>query len=152
MARMHSRKKGKSRSHKPDVKENPKWVEYDKREIEQLVIKFAKEGKSSALIGLILRDQYGIPSVKLATGKTISKILKEKDLYPSLPEDFLNLLKRAERLIEHMKKHKKDKHSERGLQNIESKIRRLAKYYKEKGVLDEKWSYSRDRVKLLIQQ
>ena len=151
MARMHSRKRGKSRSHRPDISENPKWVEYDPKEIEQLVVKFSKEGIISAQIGLILRDQYGIPSVKLTTKKTISQILKEHNLYPKIPEDLLCLLKRAEKLIEHMKANKKDKHSERGLQNLESRIRRLAKYYKSKGQLDEKWNYSRDRIKLLAQ-
>ncbi len=151
MARMHSRKGGKSRSHRPEVSESPKWVEYKDKEVEQLVLKLAKSGMISAKIGLVLRDQYGIPSVKLATGKTISTILKENNAYPDIPEDLLQLLRRAVRLAEHMKENKKDKHSERGLLNIESKIRRLAKYYKEKGVLDAKWAYSRDRAKLLIQ-
>ena len=56
------------------VTENPAWVPLNATEIEDLVEKFTKEGVSSAMIGMILRDQYAVPNVKLATGKTITEI------------------------------------------------------------------------------
>ncbi|RLF78179.1 30S ribosomal protein S15 [Thermococci archaeon] len=152
MARRDSRKKGKHGSKKPPVKFVPKWVKYKKEEVEKLVIELAKKGYSSALIGQILRDQYGIPDVKVITGKKISKIMKENKLYPEIPEDLLNLLKRAVRLRDHLEKHKSDKHSRRGLQNLESKIRRLAKYYIREGVLPKDWKYSPEEAKLLVQK
>ena len=71
MARLHTRKRGKSRSKKPVTSTALKWVDYSKDEVTGFVENLAKEGKAEAEIGLILRDQYGIPSVKLLTGKTI---------------------------------------------------------------------------------
>jgi small subunit ribosomal protein S15 len=146
---MHSRKKGKSRSKKP-VKKEVKWVEYKPKEVEDLVIKYAKQGLQSAQIGLILRDQYGIPSVELVTKKTISHILKGNNLYSKLPEDLFNLLKSAVELRVHMERNKKDYQSYRGLELTESKIRRLAKYYIRKGLLPKGWKYDPEQAKLLI--
>jgi len=152
MARMYARKRGKHGSKKPPIKVPPTWVKYKKEEVEKLVIKFAKEGYSTAMIGTLLRDQFGIPDVKAITGKSISKIVKENKLYPSYPEDLLNLLKKAVNLRQHLEKHKKDKHSKHGLELLESKIRRLAKYYKRKGVLPADWKYSPEEAKLIVQR
>ncbi|NOZ82032.1 MAG: 30S ribosomal protein S15 [Candidatus Micrarchaeota archaeon] len=148
MARMYARKRGKSGSTKPVVKAD--WVEYSGEEVERLVVKLAKDGYSSAMIGTILRDQYGIPSVKDITGKSITKILEENGLAPELPEDLLNLMKRAVRLRNHLETHRKDLHSRRGLELMESKIRRLGKYYIRKGKLPEGWKYDPERAKLLV--
>jgi len=149
---MYARKRGKHGSKKPPVKTPPKWLKYKKEDVEKLVVKLAKQHYSSAMIGLILRDQYGIPDVKAITGKTITQIMKEHDLYPSIPEDLLNLLRQAVNLRKHLQQHKKDKHSRRGLELLESKIRRLAKYYVRKGVLPEGWKYDPEKAELLIQQ
>ncbi len=152
MARMYSRKKGKHGSKKPIAKVVPKWVKYDKDEVEKLVIQLAKKGYQSAQIGTILRDSYGIPDVKLITGKSISQIMKENKLYPQYPEDLLNLFKKAVLLSEHLAVHKKDKSSKRGLQNLESKIRRLIKYYIRKGRLPKDFVYDPERIKLIVQK
>ena len=80
MARMHSRAKGKSNSVRPTKKTNLSWLTYKPKEIELLVSKLAKEDKTPSQIGLYLRDNYGIPSVKQITGKTVTQILKEKAL------------------------------------------------------------------------
>lgn len=149
MARMHSRKKGKSGSKKP-VKKNVEWVEYKPKEVEDLVLKYAKQGMQSAKIGIILRDQYGIPSVKLITKKTISQILKDNGVYSKIPEDLFNLLKRSVELRKHLEKNKKDYQSYRGLELTESKIRRLAKYYIRRGILPQGWKYDPEKAKLLI--
>jgi len=132
------------------MKKEAKWVEYKPKEVEDLIIKYAKQGLQSAGIGVILRDQYGVPSVKLVTKKTVSHILKENDLYSKLPEDLFNLLKRAVELRVHMEKNKKDYQSYRGLELTESKIRRLAKYYIRKGLLPKGWKYDPEQAKLLI--
>ena len=91
MARMHTRRKGKSCSKRPMISENPAWVPLNATEIEDLIVKLAKDGMISARIGLVLRDQYGVPNVKLATGKTITQIMEEKGVAGSLPEDLANL-------------------------------------------------------------
>lgn len=152
MARMYSRKKGKSGSKKP-VKKLAPWVKYKPQEIEEIVIKLAKKGYSTSMIGTILRDQYGIPSTRLkkgGAGKKISQILKEKNLYPEIPEDLFNLIKKAVNLRKHLEKHRKDYTSKRGLEITESKIRRLSKYYIRKKVLPQDWKYDPEKAKLLV--
>jgi small subunit ribosomal protein S15 len=149
MARMYSGKRGKSGSHKP-LHKVANWVDYKPKEIEDLVIKYAKQGMPSAQIGLILRDQYGVPSVRLVTKRTISQILKENKLYPKLPEDLLSVMKMIVELRVHLERNKKDYQSYRGLELAESKLRRLAKYYVRKGVLPKGWKYNAEQAKLLI--
>ena len=117
-------------------------MQYKKEEIEALVVKLAKQGYNSAQIGAILRDSYGVPEVKKTTNKKITEILAENKLLAETPEDIQALLKRAIQTKKHLEKNKKDIHSKRGLQLIEAKIRRLAKYYKREGVLPKKWSYT----------
>src|SRR3989338_552843 len=129
MARIYSGKKGEHGSKKPPVSIVPKWVKMKKSDVEGLIVKLAKERYTSAVIGTILRDQYGIPDVKVFLGKTVAKVMKENNLYPSMPEDMLSLLKKAVLLRTHMEKHRQDYHSKKGLTNLESKIRRLGKYY-----------------------
>ena len=87
MARMYSRAKGISGSKKPIKKEVPTWTRYKSKEVEILVSKMSKENKTASQIGLTMRDTYGIPDVKTLTGKSISKILGEKNLLPEVPED-----------------------------------------------------------------
>ncbi|MBE6520022.1 MAG: 30S ribosomal protein S15 [Thermoplasmata archaeon] len=150
MARMHTRRKGKSCSKRPMISENPEWVPLNATEIEDLIVKLAKDGLVSAKIGLVLRDQYGVPSVKLATGKTITQIMDEKGVKPSLPEDLSNLMKRAISLNVHLKENKGDVSNKRGLNMIEAKIRRLERYYKKNGVLSANWKYSLKNAELML--
>ncbi|MEM5829250.1 MAG: 30S ribosomal protein S15 [Candidatus Aenigmatarchaeota archaeon] len=152
MARMYSGKRGRAGSHKPPVKIVPKWVKLKKEEIEDLIEKLAKQRLTSAQIGMILRDQYGIPDVKTIVGKDISEIMKERGVYPEIPEDLMNLLRKAVNLRAHLEKHKKDKHSLRGLQNLESKIKRLGKYYSKRGMLPKDWEYSPEKARLIVQK
>ena len=151
MARIHARKRGKSGSTKPVRTTAPVWVKYKPEEVEKLVIKYAKEGLSASQIGLKLRDQYGIPSVKLITGKKILKILKEKDLAPDIPEDVMALMKKAASIDKHLQKNRKDLVNKRALRLTDSKIKRLVKYYKRKGVLPENWKYDLKTARLLIE-
>ncbi|MEM5815212.1 MAG: 30S ribosomal protein S15 [Candidatus Aenigmatarchaeota archaeon] len=152
MARMYSRKKGKSRSHKPPVRIIPRWLPYKKDEVYNLVVEFAKKGYSSAKIGTVLRDQYGIPDVETITGKSITEIMRENKLYSEYPEDLLNLFKKAVRLYDHLEKNKKDKTSKKGYENLISKINRLIKYYKRKKILPEDFKFDVERVRLIIQK
>ncbi len=151
MARIHARKKGKSASTRPYRPEPPTWVIMKPKEIERMVIRLADEGLSTSLIGIKLRDQYGVPSVKLCTGKSILKILAENKRTPKLPEDLRNLMKKAVNLGEHLLENPKDFHNQRALGLTESKIRRLMRYYKGKGVLPEDWDYDLKTAKLLVE-
>jgi len=151
MARLHARRKGKSGSTKPYHVSAPEWIPMQASEIEELVVKFGKEGLSTSEIGLRLRDQYGIPSVKLGTGKKIMKILKENNIEFKLPEDLANLLRKVRNLDMHMKNNPRDRHNRRALKLLEEKIRRLAKYYKSQDVLPTDWKYDLSTVKLLVE-
>ena len=146
---MHSRKKGKHGSKKPLQKIAP-WVTYSPKEVEEIVLKLSRQGMQSAKIGLVLRDQYGIPSVKAVKSKPVTTILKSNKAYPELPEDMLNLLKKAVNLRFHLQKSRKDYTSYRGLELTESKIRRLAKYYIRTKTLPSDWKYDPERAVLLV--
>jgi small subunit ribosomal protein S15 len=138
---MPKQEKGKSHSTRPVSKRPPNWCKYQPEEVEALVIKLAKDGNPPSLIGVILRDQYAIPLVKSITGKTITEILKESGLAPTIPEDLGNLLKKASRLAVHLEKNKKDLHNKRALQLIEARIHKLSRYYKREGILPPNWKY-----------
>ena len=145
---MHSRARGKSGSKKPAEKILKSWIKYSSEEIEKLVIKLAKSGKTTAQVGLELRDSYGIPSVYSATKKRINKILTDNKISSDLPEDLKFLIKKENRLSKHLEKNKQDKTVLRGILLTNSKIRRLSKYYKRTGVLPEKWFYNKKDVTL----
>ncbi|MBU4536245.1 MAG: 30S ribosomal protein S15 [Euryarchaeota archaeon] len=128
----------------------PEWVEYSNEEIEELILKYNKEGNSTSKIGIILRDQYGIPNVKLVTGKKITQILADHGQQEEYPEDIMNLIRKAVNIRDHLKENHKDLHTKRGLQIIESQIRRLGRYYVNEGVLPEGWRYDPQKAALLV--
>ena len=150
MARMHSGRKGKSGSKKPAKAEKAEWVELSIKEIEQLIIQLANAGNTAAKIGIILRDQHGIPSTKKITKKRIQKILEEHKLLEDTPRDLLNLIKRSVDLHKHMEKNKKDQTAKRGYQLTVSKIRRLAKYYIKEKKLTQGWIYTPEKAALMV--
>ena len=150
MARMHSRRKGKSGSKRPPHATIPEWITQTPEEIENRIIELAKQGLSSAMIGTTLRDTYGIPSTKLVIKQKISEVMKREEVYPEYPEDFRNLVRRALALRRHLDAHPKDLHSKYGLQKLESKIRRLQKYYKKKGLLPKTFRYNPQAAATII--
>ena len=148
---MHARRRGSSSSTRPLRTSNPDWVPVDATEIGKLVGKMAKEGLSSAQIGTRLRDQYGVPNVKLATGKSVLSLMKESGLKLEFPEDVRNLMRKAVRLASHLGTRPRDLHNRRRLHLVEAKIRRLVKYYHRTGALPKDWYYSLDTAKLLVE-
>ncbi len=150
MARMHSRKKGNAGSKKPIRKAAPTWVRYQAKEVELLVAKVAKEGKTPSQTGVVLRDSYGVPDVKKVTGKSISATMKEKNLLPQIPENLMALIKKSVMIKKHLEGQKHDMTAKRGFELTDSKIRRLVKYYKREKMLPQEWSYDPEKVKLII--
>jgi len=150
MARIHSRRKGTSGSTKPSKKTKPVWLSYPAKEVELLVAKLGKE-KPPSQIGLFLRDIYGIPDVKVITGKSITQILKEKGLLKEIPEDLIALIKKAIKIKKHLEENKQDKTAKRGLQLTESKIKRLVKYYKKAKKLPIDWKYDLSKLRLVTE-
>ena len=139
---MPKKEKGRSHPIRPVSKRPPAWCRYQPEEVEALVIKLTKEGYNPSMVGIILRDQYGIPLVKAITGKSITQIQRDAGLEPSIPVDLQSLLQRAERIRKHLERNRKDLYNKRSLQIVESRIRKLANYYLRKGVLPENWRYS----------
>ena len=93
MPRTNTKKKSKSEpTGSTDKKQHPEWSALNPREVESRIVELAKSGKSTSEIGMILRDQYAVPDVRVATGKTISEIIKENELTPEIPEDLRNLI------------------------------------------------------------
>jgi len=151
MARMHARRKGKSGSTRTIRKKHPEWSSLNPREIESRIIELAKGGKSTSEIGMILRDQYAVPDVKIATGKNVSQILEHNNIKSEIPEDLRNLIRTALSLKKHLDTNVKDLKNKRNLELTESKIRRLTKYYHSEGRLPRGWKYSLEQAKLMFE-
>ncbi len=150
MAKMHTRKKGQSGSTRPIRTETPAWSTVTEEEITKVTLDLWKQGVSTSEIGMIFRDKYGVPDVKLATGKKITQIIKDAGEEIALPEDLYNLLEKAIGLRKHMDNNHKDVHNKRSLQNTEAKIRRLVKYYQSTKVLPADWKYKPETAEMLI--
>lgn len=90
----------------------------------------AKKGMTPSAIGVLLRDQHGIPQVTTVTGSKILRILKGSGLAPDIPEDLYFLIKKAVSMRKHLERNRKDKDGKFRLILIESRIHRLARYYK----------------------
>ncbi|MEW6069588.1 MAG: 30S ribosomal protein S15 [Candidatus Thermoplasmatota archaeon] len=127
------------------------WQPLSASEIEETVLRLAKEGLTTAKIGTVLRDQYGVGNVRSATGKTITEILRAKGLAPKIPEDLRALIKRAVGTARHLEKNPKDYSNKRGLTLIESKIRSLVKCYKKARLLPKDWEYSLESARIFVE-
>lgn len=148
---MYSRNKGKSGSTKPLESKKVSWVRYKPAEVESLVLKLAKTGLKPSKVGLILRDSYGIPDVKIITKKSITKILEKNKVVYKIPEDLSALIKRQIDILKHFESNKQDKTAKRGLQLTESKINRLIRYYKKSKRLPADWKYDKNKARLLVE-
>lgn len=152
MARMHTRRKGQSGSRRPSTLRTPEWLEKEKNAewVEDKVVELAKAGSTPSMIGMILRDQYGIPLVKVITGKKVMDIIKENNLERQVPEDLRNMIAKATKIRRHLEENKRDFVSKRGLQLVESKIHRLSRYYRKSHILPADWKYSPDQAAVLL--
>ena len=128
------------------VSASPSWVPVQKKEAEDLIVQMGKMGKQPSRIGLALRDQYGVPNVRLLTGKSVLQILEEAGIKPQIPEDLASLIVRGRTVTRHLSENKKDESNRHGLNLIESKIRRLVKYYVREGIIPANWHYSFEGV------
>ncbi|HSB83457.1 MAG TPA: 30S ribosomal protein S15 [Nitrosarchaeum sp.] len=141
MGRLHTHRHGKSHSIRPATLRAPSWITISPKEIEELVIKYSKDGLTPSQIGLKLRDQHSIPLIKPITKKSIGKILQENDLQAEMPEDLDNIVKKAVGLQKHLKTNKGDNRNVRSLELIEAKVHRLSVYYKRIDRIPQNWKY-----------
>ena len=141
MGRMHTHRHGKSHSIRPATLRAPSWITQSPKEIEELVIKYSKDGLTPSQIGNKLRDQHSIPLIKPITKKTVGEILEENKLRAEMPEDLENIVKKAVGLQKHLKANKGDSRNVRSLELIEAKVHRLSVYYKKIDRIPKNWKY-----------
>ncbi|EPY15217.1 small subunit ribosomal protein S13e [Strigomonas culicis] len=141
MVRMYGNGKGTSSSALPYRRTPPSWMKIASREIVKTVCRLSKKGLSPSRIGLELRDSMGIASVKNVTGRKILRILKAKGAAPEIPEDLKYLVDRATQIRKHLDRNRRDKDAKYRLILVESRIHRLARYYKRVKQLPPTWKY-----------
>jgi small subunit ribosomal protein S15 len=132
------------------VTKAPEWSDVSKEELEKTIMKLHDTGMSPSRIGLTLRDQYGVPNVKLVIGNSITGFLRDNNALADIPEDLTNLMRKALHVRKHIKANKKDVHNKRALQLTENKIRRMVKYYHDSGRMAPDWTYSPETAEILI--
>ena len=150
MGRMHSGGKGIAASALPYKRAAPSWLKVSGQEVSEHIVKLARKGLYPSQIGVILRDTAGIPQVKSITGAKILRILKKNGIAPEIPEYLYNLIKKAVAVRKHLEKFRKDKDSKFRLILIESRIHRLARYYKRTSKLPANWRYNSATASALV--
>ncbi len=153
MAKMHSKKKGKSKSRKPilDSGEFGRGTDkLSKDEIAELAVNYARQGMGPALIGEKLKKDHGVRYVKQATGSRLVKVLEGKGVKSEYPHDMLDLMTKAVRVRRHLARNKQDTYSRVRLIRIESKLLRLSRYYRSRGVLPSAWKYDPRQAELIV--
>ncbi len=153
MAKLYTRRKGKSKSRKPviDRAEFGKGTsETSKEEIEQIILNYAKEGTSPALIGEKLKANNNVKYIQHALGKRLVTFLNENNIKSSVPQDLLDLIRKAVKIRKHIENNKGDVHNKTALSRTEAKIWRLTRYYTREGVLPSNWKYNPKTAELLI--
>ena len=142
MSRIHSGHKGRAGSHRPYPLAKPEWVTASSEEVVTQAVQLAKGGMGQALVGQTLRDSYAIPLSRAITGKRLGVLLSENGIQAEIPDDLQALLKRVVHLQRHLETHPKDLSNRRGLNLMEARIRRLARYYRQHHRIPENWHYS----------
>ncbi|KAI8467047.1 MAG: ribosomal S13/S15 N-terminal domain-containing protein [Monoraphidium minutum] len=150
MGRMHSKGKGMSSSALPYRRSPPSWCKTTSGEVTEHICKLARKGMTPSQIGVLLRDSHGIPQVRYVTGTKVLRILKGHGLAPEIPEDLYHLIKKAVSMRKHMERNRKDKDSKFRLILIESRIHRLARYYKKSKKLAPTFKYESATASTLV--
>ncbi|VDO41210.1 unnamed protein product [Onchocerca flexuosa] len=150
MGRMHNPGKGISQSALPYRRSVPTWLKLSSEEVQEQITRLAKKGLRPSQIGVILRDSHGVAQVRRVTGNKIVRILKSKGMAPEIPEDLYHLIKKAVNIRKHLERNRKDKDSKYRLILVESRIHRLARYYKTKRQLPATWKYESSTASALV--
>jgi len=147
---MHSKGKGMSSSALPYKRTAPSWNKTTAGEVEDICCKLAKKGMTPSQIGVVLRDSHGIAQVSTVTCSKVLRILKGKGLAPEIPEDLYHLIKKAVAMRKHLERNRKDRDSKFRLILVESRIHRLARYYKGAKKLPPTWKYDSGTASAMV--
>ncbi|KAL1790528.1 40S ribosomal protein S13 [Sigmodon hispidus] len=119
----------------------PTWLKLISDGMKEQIYKLARKGLTPSQKGVILRDLHGVAQVCFVTGNKILRILKSKGLAPDLSENLHHLIKKVVAVRKHLGRNRKNKDAKLRLILTESRIHRLARYYKAKRVLPPNWKY-----------
>ena len=108
--------------------DKPTWLKIKEDELKKIIAELA-EKHSAAQIGLILRDQYGIPTTKVY-GKKLAVYLRE--IGKTEDYELKDIERKVERLKEHLKNNTTDKKAKHKSQKAQSKLMLRKKYSKKK--------------------
>jgi len=147
---MHAPGKGISKSARPYKRTPASWQKISAADVEEHVCKLAKKGMTPSQIGVSLRDSNGIAQVRAVTGQKILRLLKANGLAPEIPEDLYMLIKKAVQVRKHLEKNRQDKDSKFRLILIESRIHRLARYYRTTRKLAANFRYESATASTLV--
>ncbi|EAA11694.3 40S ribosomal protein S13 [Anopheles stephensi] len=150
MGRMHAPGKGISKSALPYRRSVPSWLKLSAEDVKEQIKKLGKKGMTPSQIGIILRDSHGVAQVRFVNGNKVLRIMKAVGLKPDIPEDLYFLIKKAVSIRKHLERNRKDIDSKFRLILIESRIHRLARYYKIKAVLPPNWKYESSTASALV--
>ena len=153
----------------------PSWLKLNAEDVKEQIKKLGKKGMTPSQIGkliifffyiyqtyifliklicyflgIILRDSHGVAQVRFVNGNKILRIMKAVGLKPDIPEDLYFLIKRAVSIRKHLERNRKDIDSKFRLILVESRIHRLARYYKNKAVLPPTWKYESATASALV--
>jgi len=120
------------------------------KEVVEQICKLAKKGLPPSTIGRQLRDSNGSGSMRAVTGRKILRIVKHNGRAPEIPEDLYMLIKRAVTLRKHLEKHRKDMAMKFRLVLVESRVHRLARYYRRVKHLPANWKYEASTASALV--
>lgn len=150
MGRMHSGGKGISSSATPYKRTPPSWCKTTATEVVDMISKMARKGMTPSQIGVLLRDSNGIPQVSSITGSKILRMLKTNGLAPEIPEDLYHLIKKAVSMRKHLERNRADRDGKFRLILVESRIHRLARYYKRVRKLAPNFKYESSTASTLV--
>lgn len=100
------------------------WLTAKPEEVKKQILELAKQGMNAEKIGLVLRDQQGIPRAKMI-GLKISKVLREANLWRNTEEEKRE--KKIDIVSKHAAIHKHDYKAIRSLTRITALNTRLKK-------------------------
>merc|ERR1712028_149208 len=101
-------------------------------------------------IGIALRDKEGVAQIGSVTGSKVLRVLRAAGLAPEIPEDLYCLIKKAVSVRKHLDKFRQDKDAKFRLILIESRIHRIARYYKSAKALPPTFKYESATASTLV--
>ena len=110
--------------------DKPAWLKMSEKDLKRVIAELAKKYEQPAQIGLVLRDQYGVPSTKVF-GKKLAEYLEEVGVKAKGVE-YRNAQKKVEMIKKHLEKNVTDRRTKHKLQKAQSRVNVLKRYFAKK--------------------